>query len=163
MKSVLASLVTVFGLSNGQGGFVIPGAGGAVGGGFTGVCNEPCYDATNCPSACAMGTYNVAVPNMDCSMTGSCAASTFNVNGGMNSIKFGAQYAGYGSTFNLNGGKIIAVECGSGMCGGVTFNIGAGADISDLKCDEYAGCGSGCTVIQGGMPVDCYQVATTRR
>merc|ERR1712117_530011 len=96
------------------------------------------------------------------SMIGSCAASVFNVNGGMNSIKFGHQYAAYGSTFNFNGGKIIAIECGAGLCGGVTFNIGASADVSDLKCDEYAGCGSGCTVIKGGQSVACYQVATTR-
>jgi len=161
MKSILASVVTAFGLANGQGGFVIPG-GGAVGGGFTGICNEPCYDVNNCPSACAMGTYQVSTQNMDCSMIGSCAASVFNVNGGMNSIKFGHQYAAYGSTFNFNGGKIIAIECGAGMCSNVNFNIGAGADVSDLKCDEYAGCGSGCTVTQGGVTQDCYNVATTR-
>jgi len=160
MKAVFASLVTIFGLTvNGQG-WSLPG-GGATGGGFTGICNEPCTDAANCKSACAMGTFNVAVPNMDCTTIGSCAQSTFNVNGGMNSIKFGHQYAGYGSTFNFNGGKIIAIECGSGMCAGVTFNVGSGADISDLKCDEYQGCGSGCTVIQGGVSQDCYNVATT--
>jgi len=163
MKSIFASIVAILGMTNAQmpGGFVIPG-GGSPGGGFTGMCNEPCTTTTACPSACAMGTFNVGVFDMACSATGACAQSVFNVNGGMNSIKFEAANAGYGSTFNFNGGKIIAIECGAGLCGGVTFNIGASADVSDLKCDEYAGCGSGCTVIKGGQSVDCYQVATTR-
>merc|ERR1719361_1125875 len=161
MKSVLASLVTVFGMSNGQmaGGWVIPGMGGGAAS-FTGVCNEPCMTQSNCPSACAVGTFNVGVSNMDCSATGACAQSTFNVNGGMNSIKFGAPNAAYGSTFNFQGGKIIAIECGSGFCGGVTFNV-LGGDVSDLKCDEFPGCGAGCTFCQGGVCQPCDNVSTT--
>ena len=163
MKSIIASLFSVYALSSAQ--TLIPGFGAPSTGGAASACqagsNLPCTNTANCQSPCAMGEFMIAAPNMDCSAAGSCAASTFNVQGGMNSIKFGTAYAAYGSTFNFQRGKVIAIECGTGFCAGVTFNFMGGADVSDLKCDEYQGCGAGCTFCQGGVCQDCYNVATT--
>jgi hypothetical protein len=110
---------------------------------------------------------------MECSAAGSCAASTYEFNwaaGGVmkffNSIKVGAPYALYGSTITLNNNqaqsiKLITVECSTGHCAGASFVLN-NAYIGDLKCDEYIGCGAGCTVSVDGAPaVACDSVSTT--
>jgi len=124
-----------------------------------------------------MTTEEVANPPnnfvMECSAAGACAASTYTFNwaaGGvvkyMNSIKVSALYALYGSTITLNNQqaqsiKLITVECGTGNCAGASFVLN-NAYIGDLKCDEYIGCGTGCTVSVDGQPaVACDSVSTT--
>jgi len=110
---------------------------------------------------------------MECQAPGSCAQSqfTFTYSGGMTkfleSIKAGAPYALYGSTFTIDntargqGLTVRTIECGHQLCAGATFRF-LNADYGDIKCDEYAGCGSGCTVIMPpDMPVPCDQVSTT--
>jgi hypothetical protein len=165
MLSIVAGLFSLYAVQPSSAQTLIPGFGAPSTGGAASGCQGgsalPCTSTANCQSPCAMGEFMVATPNFDCKMAGSCAASTFNIQGGMNSITFGTAYAAYGSTFNLQGGLVIAIECGSGFCGGATFNVLPGADFSDLKCDEYQGCGAGCTVCQGGQCQDCYNVATT--
>lgn len=158
---------------------IIPTAGPNGGGPLTKLqCKDPCMTTVNCPSTCAQTTQTVENPSnnfvMECSAAGACAASTFNFNWGVggvmkffNSIKVGAPYGLYGSTVVLNNQqaqsiKLITVECGTGNCAGATFVLN-NAYIGDLKCDEYIGCGSGCTVSVDGAPaVTCDSVSTTR-
>eukprot|EP01084_Bolivina_argentea_P146280 256196_1 len=56
--------------------------------------------------------------------------------------------------------KVVAIDCGAGHCNSASF-IFEGCDFSDIKCDEYAGCGNGCTVTQHGNTVPCDSVSTT--
>jgi len=157
---------------------VIPTAGPNGGGPINKIqCPDPCMTSVNCPSTCAMTSQAVENPPnnfvMECGAAGSCAASTFDFTwaaGGvmkfMNSIKVGAPYALYGSTITLNNQqaqsiKLITIECSTGNCAGATFVLN-NAYVGDLKCDEYIGCGSGCTISVDGAPaVTCDSVSTT--
>ena len=139
-------------------------------------CGLPCTDSANCPSTCAQTMRTIENPpnsfTMECSATGACAQSefTFSYTGGMTTyfegIKAGAPYALYGSTFTFdNYGRgtnlvVRSIECGSELCAGATFRF-LNADYGDIKCDEYSGCGVGCTVhIPPDAPVPCDQVST---
>lgn len=157
---------------------IIPTAGPNGGGAIAKItCSDPCMTSVNCPSTCAMTTQTVDNPPnsfvMECSAAGACAASTYEFTwaaGGVrkffNSIKVGAPYALYGSTITLNNQqalaiKLITIECKAGNCAGATFVLN-NAYIGDLKCDEYVGCGGGCTVSVDGAPaVTCDSVSTT--
>jgi len=140
-------------------------------------CPDPCMTSVNCPSTCAMTDQTVTNPPnnfvMECSAPGACAAANYEFTwaaGGVmkffNSIKVGSPYGLYGSTITLNNQqaqsiKLITVECSTGHCAGASFVLN-NAYIGDLKCDEYIGCGSGCTVSVDGAPaVTCDSVSTT--
>jgi len=157
---------------------IIPTFPGPNGGPITKIqCPDPCTTSVNCPSTCAMTTEVVENPPnnfvMECSAPGSCAASSYTFNweaGGvtkyMNSIKVGSAYALYGSTITLQNFqaqsiKLITIECSTGHCAQASFVL-HNVYIGDLKCDEYIGCGSGCTVaVDGAAPVSCDSVSTT--
>jgi len=140
-------------------------------------CPDRCTDTANCPSTCAQTIRTIENPptsfTMECVAVGACAQSdyTFAYSGGMTTfmegIKAGAPYALYGSTFTVdNSGRgtnlvVRAIECGNGLCAGATFRF-LNADYGDIKCDEYDGCGAGCTVhMPPSAPVSCDQVSTT--
>jgi len=140
-------------------------------------CDLPCTDTANCPSTCAQTIRTIENPptsfTMECVAVGACAQSdyTFSYSGGMatfmEGIKAGSPYALYGSTFTVdNSGRgtnlvVRTIECGNGLCAGATFRF-LNADYGDIKCDEYDGCGAGCTVhMPPSAPVSCDQVSTT--
>jgi len=141
-------------------------------------CGLPCTDSANCPSTCAQTMRTIENPpnsfTMECVATGACAQSafTFLYSGGMTtyleSITAGAPYAFYGSTITVdNSGRatnlvVRTIECGSRLCAGATFRF-LNADYGDIKCDEYNGCGSGCTVhMPPDAPVPCDQVSNRK-
>eukprot|EP01083_Nonionella_stella_P005174 15018_1 len=124
------------------------------------ICNLPCTTTANCPSECAQGVFNFAVPNyweMELNAAGSGAASVFNINfpagvTHMESLKITTMYATYGATFNFHapnaGGEAVYVReitCGQGLCVNTVFVFGLNVEFGDLKCHE-SGCGDGCIV-----------------
>eukprot|EP01083_Nonionella_stella_P312573 1118537_1 len=141
------------------------------------VCNIPCSN-TNCPAeSCAAKITNYENPSnsftMSCTARGSCAGSQININYGANgaikfleSLVFSAEYAVYGATITINNQqtqenvKVRTIECGTGNCAGASF-VFIGADYGDLKCEEYGGCGAGCTVTQHDVVKPCDTVSTT--
>merc|ERR1712087_554270 len=144
-----------------MGGFSLPGMGTGANAPnpCSGGSNLPCTSTANCQSPCAMGEFMITAPNMECTAAGLCAASTFNVQGSMNAIKFGTADAAYGSTFNIQG-YVREITCDVGFCAGVSFNF-IGGDYGDIKCEEYGGCGAGCTACQGGVCQPCDNVEIT--
>merc|ERR1712129_621211 len=98
--------------------------------------NLPCTSTANCQSPCAMGEFAIS-GSMECTAAGSCAASTFNVQG-----------------------YVREISCDVGFCAGVSFNF-IGGSYGDIKCEEYGGCGAGCTVCMGGVCQPCDNVSTT--
>jgi len=162
--------------------FIPTGAAGGAGGPLQKLtCKDPCVTSANCPSECAQITKTIESPpnsfTLECSAMGSCAGSEIMLDypaGGVkkfvNSIKVGAPYALYGSLVTINnnqaqGIKVVTIECqttlGQGNCAMASF-VFNNAWFGDLKCDEYIGCGDGCTVTSGGQPpVSCDSVSTT--
>ena len=104
---------------------------------------------------------------MECTAYGSCAHSQININTAgtqlreIDSIKISGDYAAYKATITgTNVGKVKTIECGAGLCEGANF-VFVNSDYGDLKCEEYRGCGVGCTMTQHGVKVPCDQVSTT--